>query len=201
MGSLGSSQTFPRLWYKGGKSYRTDNGLRWRGPGTGGVAMDQPMADESRRADKIRRFSLGVSLGLIVCCNAILFVGLTLSGINLDDVVKTPDLFNAKQDVCLRLSWRSVPGESEPVQLCSEWLNLSDPSGTPHSLSPDTKLKQGLDGHYYVDQGIQADYRLLVLMLFVAAIIIGGVRVKWFLVSRYRLHLESADGRRASTAH
>ncbi|GKS65315.1 hypothetical protein YTPLAS72_26190 [Nitrospira sp.] len=163
--------------------------------------MDQPMADESRRADKIRRFSLGVSLGLIVCCNAILFVGLTLSGINLDDVVKTPDLFNAKQDVCLRLSWRSVPGESEPVQLCSEWLNLSDPSGTPHSLSPDTKLKQGLDGHYYVDQGIQADYRLLVLMLFVAAIIIGGVRVKWFLVSRYRLHLESADGRRASTAH
>ncbi|NGZ04145.1 MAG: hypothetical protein CV090_13980, partial [Nitrospira sp. WS238] len=84
--------------------------------------MDQPMADESRRANKIRRFSLAVSLGLIVCCNAILFVGLKLSGINLDDVVKTPDLFNAKEDVCLRLSWRSVPGENEPVRLCSEWL-------------------------------------------------------------------------------
>ena len=162
--------------------------------------MDQPMADESRRADKIRRFSLAVSLGLIVCCNAILFVGLKLSGINLDDVVKTPDLFNAQQDVCLRLSWQSVSGENEPVQLCSEWLNLSDPSGTPHYLQPDTKLKKGLDGHYYVDQGVQADYRLLVLMLFVAIIIMGGVRAKWFLVSRYRLRLESADGRRISTA-
>ncbi|MBK9308318.1 MAG: hypothetical protein IPM58_14845 [Nitrospira sp.] len=155
--------------------------------------MDQPMVAESSRANKIRRFSLVVSLGLIVCCNAVLFVGLKLSGINLDDLVKTPDLFNAKQDVCLRLSWQSPPGETEPVQLCSEWLNLSDPSGQPHSLSPDTKLKKAPDGHYYVDQGVQADYRLLMLMLFVAAIIVGGVKTKWLLVNRYRLHLESTD--------
>ncbi|OQW34243.1 MAG: hypothetical protein A4E19_01935 [Nitrospira sp. SG-bin1] len=163
--------------------------------------MDQPMTDESRRADKIRRFSLVVSLILVVLCNAILLGGLALSGINLDDLVKTPDFFNAKQDVCLRLTWQSVPGTNEPVRLCSEWLNLSDPSGTPHYLQPDMKLKKGLDGQYYVDQGIRADYRLLMLMLFVAAIIIGGVRAKWFLVNRYRLRLESADGRRASPAH
>lgn len=163
--------------------------------------MDQPVTDEARRARKIRRFSLAVSLVLIVCCNAILFVGLTLSGINLDDLMKTPDLFNAKQDVCLRLSWQLVPGAKEPVRLCSEWLNLSDPSGKPHYLQPDTKLTKGLDGRYYVDQGVQADYRLVVLMLFVAVMIMGGVRVKWFLVSRYRLRLESADGRRASTVH
>lgn len=163
--------------------------------------MDQPVTDEARRASKIRRFSLAVSLVLIVCCNAILFVGLKLSGINLDDLVKTPDFFNAKQDVCLRLSWQSLPGAKEPVRLCSEWLNLSDPSGKPHYLQPDTKLKKGLDGHYYVDQAVQADYRLLVLMLFIAVIIMGGVRAKWFLVSRYRLRLESSDGRRASTVH
>ena len=42
--------------------------------------------------------------------NAILLAGLRLSGINLDDLVKTPDFFNAKQDVCLRLTWQSVPG-------------------------------------------------------------------------------------------
>lgn len=155
--------------------------------------MDQPMTEEARRASKIRRFSLLISLALMVCCNAILFVGLRLSGINLDDLVKTPDLFNAKQDVCLRLSWQSLPGEQEPVQLCSEWLNLSDPSGQPHSLSPDTKLKKAPDGHYYVDQAVQADYRLLMLMVFVAAIIVGGVKTKWLLVSRYRLHLKSTD--------
>ena len=163
--------------------------------------MDQPMTDEGRRADKIRRFSRAVSLVLIVVCNAVLFVGFRLSGINLDDLVKTPDFFNDKQDVCLRLEWQSVPGANEPVRLCSEWLNLSDPSGKTHYLQPDTKLKKGLDGRYYVDQGVQADYRLLMLMLFVIAIIIGGVRAKWLLVARYRLRLESSDGRRASPAH
>lgn len=163
--------------------------------------MDRPMTDENRRAGKIRRFSLAVSLALMVLCNAILLAGLRLSGINLDDLVKTPDFFNAKQDVCLRLTWQSVPGVNEPVRLCSEWLNLSDPSGTTHYLQPDTKLKKGLDGQYYVDQGIQADYRLLMLMLFVTVIIIGGVRAKWFLVNRYRLRLESTDGRRTSPVH
>lgn len=163
--------------------------------------MDQPMTDEARRADKIRRFSLLISIGLVVVCNVILFAGLKLSGINLDDLVKTPDLFNAKQDVCLRLTWQSLPGANEPVRLCSEWLNLSDPSGTTHYLQPDTKLKKGLDGQYYVDQGVQADYRLLMLTLFVTTIIIGGVRAKWFLVNRYRLRLESTDGRGASPVH
>lgn len=163
--------------------------------------MDQPMTDERRRADKIRRFSLAVSLVLMVLCNAILLGGFALSGINLDDLVKTPDVFNAKQDVCLRLTWQSLPGANEPVRLCSEWLNLSDPSGTTHSLQPDTKLKKGLDGQYYVDQGVQADYRLLMLIFFVITIIICGLRAKWFLVNRYRLRLESTDGRRASPAH
>jgi hypothetical protein len=163
--------------------------------------MDQPMTDECRRADKVRRFSLAVSLALMVLCNAILLSGFALSGINLDDLVKTPDFFKAKQDVCLRITWQSLPGANEPVRLCSEWLNLSDPSGTTHYLQPNTKLKKGLDGQYYVDQGIQADYRLLMLMLFVAAVIIGGVWAKWFLVSRYRLRLESTDGCRALPGH
>jgi hypothetical protein len=163
--------------------------------------MDQPMTDECRRADKIRRFSLAVSLVLMVLCNAILLGGVALSGINLDDLVKTPDFFNAKQDVCLRLTWQALPGASEPVRLCSEWLNLSDPSGMTHYLQPDTKLKKGPDGQYYVDRGVQADYRLLLLMLFVAAIIIGGVWAKWFLVNRYRLRLESTDGCRALPGH
>ena len=69
--------------------------------------MDQPVTGECPRAVKIRRFSVMVSLALIVGCNAVLFVGFRMSGINLDDLVKTPDLFDAKHDVCLRLSWQS----------------------------------------------------------------------------------------------
>ena len=160
--------------------------------------MDQPTADEARLGSKIQRFSLIISLVLMVLCNGVLFAGFTLSGINLDDLVRTPEFFNAKQDVCLRLTWRSVPEVKDPVRLCSEWLNLSDPTGKPHYLAPDTKLKKGLDGQYYIDQGVQADYRLLMLIFFVTAIIIGGVRAKWFLVNRYRLSLEAPDGDRIS---
>ena len=160
--------------------------------------MDQPMTDGAVGWTRSTIFSR--LAGPVVLCNAILLGGFALSGINLDDLVKTPDFFNAKQDVCLRLRGNHC-GASEPIRLCSEWLNLSDPSGMTHYLQPDTKLKKGPDGQYYVDRGVQADYRLLLLMLFVTAIIIGGVWAKWFLVNRYRLRLESTDGCRASPGH
>ena len=41
--------------------------------------MDHPMTDENRRAGKIRRFYLAVSLALMVRCNAVLLAGLGLS--------------------------------------------------------------------------------------------------------------------------
>ncbi|MCX5725172.1 MAG: hypothetical protein NTX84_11815 [Nitrospirae bacterium] len=154
--------------------------------------MDQPLSDDQRRARNIRRFTAGVSLALMVLCNAIVLVGLWASGINLDELATTPDVFNSKQDICLRLSWQSVAGAAGPVRLCSEWINLSDPSGKTHQIQREITLRQGPDGQYYVDQGIHADYRLLILVLFVVAVIASGLAAKWYLVSRYRLRLESA---------
>jgi hypothetical protein len=52
-----------------------------------------------------------------------------------------------------------------------------------------------------VDRGGQADYRLLVLMLVVVAVIAFGLVAKWYLVGRYRLHLESAAGHGAPIIH
>lgn len=163
--------------------------------------MNQPSLDDERRRSKIRRFTIGVSFVLMVACNAMLLLGVRFSGVNLDDLLKTPDLFNAKQDVCLRLSWQSMTGAAEPIRLCSEWINLADPTGKTHHLPTDTKLKQGPDGHFYVDRGIQADYRLLMFVLFVVAVIACGLTAKWYLVSRYRLRLEMAAAHRASLVH
>lgn len=163
--------------------------------------MEQPMADAQRRGKKIRRFAVMVSIILMVVCNAVLLFGVRISGINLDELVKTPDLFNARQDVCLRLSWHSMAGAAEPIRLCSEWINLADPTGKTHQISKDTKFTQGPDGHYYVDRGVQADYRLLMLALFVVAVIACGLTAKWYLVSRYRLRLEMAAAHRASPVH
>jgi hypothetical protein len=163
--------------------------------------MDQALSDDQRRASKIRRFTVGVSLAIMILCNAIVLIGLWASGINLDELAATPDVFNSKQDICLRLGWKSVAGATDPVRLCSEWINLSDPSGKTHQSQRELKLKQGPDGQYYADRGVRADYRLLILMLFVVAVIAFGLVAKWYLVSRYRLRLESVAGQGASLVH
>ena len=138
---------------------------------------------------------------MIVLCNAIVLVGLWASGINLDELATTPDIFNSKQDICLRLGWQSVTGAAEPVRLCSEWINLSDKSGKTHQIQPEIKLRHGPDGQYYVDRGAQADYRLLILVLIVVAVIALGLVAKWYPVGRYRLRLESAAGQGAPLVH
>ncbi|MEQ1562449.1 MAG: hypothetical protein ABL935_03530 [Nitrospiraceae bacterium] len=163
--------------------------------------MDHALSDDQRRASKIRRFTVGVSLAIMILCNAIVLIGLWASGINLDELAATPDVFNSKQDICLRLGWTSVAGATDPVRLCSEWINLSDPSGKTHQIQRELKLKQGPDGQYYADRGVRADYRLLILMLFVVAVIAFGLVAKWYLVSRYRLRLESVAGQGASLVH
>ena len=167
----------------------------------GTASLSQLTSDVQRRARKVRRFTIGVSLAMMILCNAIVLVGLWASGINLDELATTPDVFNSKQDICLRLGWQSVTGAAEPVRLCSEWINLSDPSGKTHQIQREIKLRQGSDGQYYVDQVIHADYRLLILVMFVIAVIAFGLVAKWYLVSRYRLRLESAAGHGASLVH
>jgi hypothetical protein len=157
--------------------------------------------DAEPRKALVRRFSGVVSLAMTILCNAIVLVGLWASGINLDELATPPDVFNSKQDICLRLSWQSVTGAVDPVSLCSEWINLSDPSGKIHQIQREIKLRQGPDGQYYMDRGIHADYRLLVLVMFVVAVIVSGLVAKWYLVSRYRLRLESTACHGASLVH
>lgn len=158
--------------------------------------------DAEARKALVRRFARLVSLALMIICNAIVLVGFWASGINLDELAATRDVFNSKHDICLRFAWQSVEGTAAPIRICSEWINLSDPSGKTHRLQQEIKFREGPDGgKYYVDQGEHADYRLLMLMLFVAAVIVFGLVLKWHLVSRYRLRLESAAGHGTSLVH
>ena len=167
----------------------------------GTASLSQPLSEDQRRAKRVRRFAIGVSLAMMVFCNAIVLVGLWASGINLDELAMPPDAFNAKKDICLRLGRQSVTGAADPVPLCTEWINLSDPSGKTHQIHREIMLRQGPNGQYYVDRGIHADYRLLILMLFVVAVIAFGLVAKWYLVGRYRQRLESAAGYGAALVH
>ena len=124
--------------------------------------------------------------------------GVWVTGINLDELVTTPELFNAKEDVCLRLTWERVTGAPDPVRLCSEWIKLADPSGKPHHLTKDIAVRRGADGQYYVDPGVRSDFRLLALALFVGVVLLFGMWARRYLVSRYRLQLDPAVSRSAS---
>jgi len=164
------------------------------------IASSEPDSVE-KCAAKVRRFATLVTVGLIVFCNVVLLFGVWVSGVNLDELVKTPDLFNAKEDVCLRLTWERIPGASDPVRLCSEWINLADPSGKPHYLAKDIAVRQGPDGRYYFDRGVRPDFRLLGLALFVGAVLLFGMWARRYLVSRYRLQLGMAAPRSSSGLH
>lgn len=166
-----------------------------------GLPYSPDSDSDEKCAAKVRRFATMVTAGLIVFCNVVLLLGVWVSGVNLDELVNTPDLFNAKEDICLRLTWERVPGVSDPVRLCSEWINLADPSGKPHHLSKDIAVRQGPDGQYYFDRGVRSDFRLVGLALFVGAVLLFGMWARRYLVSRYRLQLGMAGPRSSSGLH
>ncbi len=147
---------------------------------------------EALRHSRVRRFSLLVALALIIACNTVIALGVWASGVNLDSLFRTPDLFNPAQDECLRHSWHKVSGVQQPVRLCYEWIDRSDPSGNTHTFQPDTGIVLGADGKLHYEHGERVDSRLFVLLAFVGAVLALGVAASRFLIARYRARLEAA---------
>lgn len=151
-------------------------------------------ADEAAelRNKKIRRFASAVSIVLMVVCNAVFLFGIWVTGVNFERLVRTPDIYDPAKDICLRLAYHNVPGAQNPVQFCSEWINLADSTGKTHTFEKDAQIKQGADGRFYFDYGPFVDYRLFAVIAFVAAIILSGMRLQRLVVNRYRMRLEAA---------
>ncbi|MBX3238031.1 MAG: hypothetical protein KF814_17940 [Nitrospiraceae bacterium] len=156
--------------------------------------LESAAADEAAelRNKKIRRFASAVSIMLMVVCNAVFLFGIWVTGVNFERLVRTPDIYDSAHDICLRLAYRNIPGAQNPVQFCSEWINLSDSTGKTHTFEKDAQIKQGADGRFYFDYGPFVDYRLFAVVAFVAAIILSGMRVTSHVVNRYRMRLEAA---------
>lgn len=167
--------------------------------------MEQPGAVpaglEAQRRAKVRRFAAWMTALMIVGCNAVFLLGIWGSGVNLDRLIRFPEVFNPKQDICLRQAWHRVAGLEEPVRLCSEWIQLSDPSGETHRFQKETQVVQGADGKLYFDHGARVDYRLFLFIGFVAAVVVSGMLLKRYLVTRYRVRLELAGAKSSSALH
>ncbi|MDQ6732877.1 MAG: hypothetical protein M3Z35_01980 [Nitrospirota bacterium] len=154
-----------------------------------GCVVDSDTITDEQQA-RVRRYGLWVTIGMMVLCNAIFLGGMWLTGIRLEQLIRIPDIFNPRQDICLRFTWHQVEGDVQPVRLCSEWILLSDPSGETHTLQKETEVVKGGDGKLYFDYGAQVDYRVFIVGAFVVAIIIFGIWLKRYLIRRYRMHLQ-----------
>jgi len=154
-------------------------------------ALNERAAAETLRQRRVRRFSVLVTLTLILLCNAVILLGIRASGINLDSLFRTPDHFSPNRDVCLRYNWHKVSGVQQPVRLCYEWINFSDPTGNTHTFQDDTDIVLGADGKLHYAQGERVDSRLFLLLAFAGAVLAAGMGLSKFLIARYRVRLET----------
>ncbi len=150
---------------------------------------------------RVRRYATRVTLVIIVACNIILLVGLRVSGVDVNDLIRTPDVYDLQRDVCVRSGWHRVSGVDKPVRLCAEWINLSDRSGKTHLFQRDTLVVQGGDGKLYLDHGPRVDYRLLLLVVFVLVLIVAGIMAQRYLIARHRVRVEATEAQDPSGIH
>lgn len=148
------------------------------------------MTAESQ-STRLRWFARGVTILLIIVCNALLLGGLWMSGVDLDIALSKPELYDPENGYCVRVGFAKVEGAQGPIQLCTEWLDLSDPSGNTHHIREGLGLAMGADGQlvYQAHQG--KNYQLIGLLMFVIVVIGSGMWAKRYLISRYQLQLQS----------
>ena len=89
--------------------------------------------------------------------------------------------------------WTKVSGVERPIQVCSEWLDVTDPTGQVHKLRKNEPLAMGVDGDLYYPNARKSDHQLLGLLAFAVVVIFIGMRVKRFLIDWYQLRLHTSS--------
>jgi len=142
---------------------------------------------------RFRWFSFWITLLLIIVCNGMLLGGLWASGLDLDFVLTNSDLYDPATGHCVGVAWTNVSGVESPIQVCSEWLDTTDPTGQVHTLRTNEPLAMGADGNLYYQNARNADHQLLALLAFTVVVIYSGMRLKRFLITWYQLQLQAGS--------
>jgi len=140
---------------------------------------------------RFRWFSFWITLLLIIVCNGMLLGGLWASGLDLDFVLTNSYLYDPATGHCVGLALANVAGVDSPIQVCSEWLDTTDPTGQVHTLRANEPLAMGADGNLYYQNARNADQQILALLAFTVVVMYSGMRLKRFLITWYQLHLQA----------
>lgn len=156
------------------------------------MSSEQHPLQESDKLRRLQRFTHVVTIGLILGCNALLLLGLWVSGVNLERALSNPELFDPANAHCVRVAWSKVIGADGLVKVCTEWIDFSDISGKTHVLPQGQALAMGADGNLYFS-GQSVDYRLIALLIFAIVVVISGMWVKKVLITKYQGHLQTVN--------
>jgi len=148
----------------------------------------------SEMSDRVKWFSRGVTVLLIVGCNGILLGGLWASGINLEIVLSQPELFDPSRGACVGVAWVDVVGADRPLRLCSEWLDFRDISGNTHKILQHEVIAMKTDGQLYYRDQHHSHRQVAWLVGSVIFVMGGGMWVKHSLIRWYRTRVERGEG-------
>lgn len=155
------------------------------------MSTERPFLEESDESQRVRRFTHVVTIGLILGCNALLLLGLWVSGVDLESTLAKPELYDPANGHCVGVQWTKVAGAEGLVKVCTEWIDFSDISGQTHSLAPGKALAMGADGNLYFPGQSTENYRLIALMIFAIVVVVSGMWVKRQLIAKYQIRLHS----------
>lgn len=142
---------------------------------------------------RLKRFTLVVTVALIIVCNALILTGLWVSGVDLEKILSKSELYDPVNGHCVQVTWLEVVGVDGLVKVCSEWLDFSDISGETHLFPEGKTLAMGPDGNLYVSGHPAENYRLIALMIFAIVVIISGMWTKQMLIAKYQDRLQSVN--------
>jgi len=157
------------------------------------MKTEQPVLEQSDESQRVQRFVHIVTIGLILGCNALLLLGLWVSGVDLEATLAKPELYDPANGHCVGVQWTKVNGADGLVKVCNEWIDFSDLSGQTHSLPPGRALAMGADGNLYFPGQSAENYRLIALMIFAIVVMAYGMWVKRRLIANYKARLQSFD--------
>ena len=159
------------------------------------MSTEPPVLEESDESRRVRRYTHVVTIGLILSCNALLLLGLWVSGLDLEAALAKPELFDPANGQCVGVQWKKVVGAEGLVKVCQEWIDFSDISGQTHTLAADRALAMGADGNLYIRGQSAENYRLIALTIFAIVVMAGGMWLKRQLIAKYQIRLQSINHR------
>ena len=162
------------------------------------MSAEGPLLEGSEVSRRVRRFTLVVTIALILVCNALLLLGLWVSGVDLEAALGKPELFDPANGHCVGVEWTKVAGAEGLVKVCKEWIDFSDISGQTHSLASDRALAMGADGNLYFPGQSAENYRLIALLIFAIVVMACGMWVKYQLIAKYQIRLQSTIDHRST---